>query len=110
MKLTNVNAWHTYAGGTSAASDKNGYDAYATIGRYSIQPISSKHDVEQHLGYRVHFLNEKGKLAGGLWQPIHMLTTLPHARTLCQEHMVANKGEIVPEQVPGFHKTPACAM
>ena len=101
MKLTNGDAWHTFAGGTSAASDTNSYSAYATIGRYLINPISHKHNVEHHLGYRVWFLNELGRLDGGLWQAIHNLTDLLSARRLCQAHMEANNGELVPEQIPG---------
>jgi hypothetical protein len=83
--------WNTYAGGCFAASDKNSYDAVCSIGRYSIQPISSEHDVEHHLGYRVHFLNELGKLAGGLWQELADLVDLNKARRLCKDHYEASK-------------------
>lgn len=108
MTLTNTKAWHVYAGGTSAASDKHGYDAYTTLGRYMIQPCSHPHNVELHIGYKVTFCNEKGALTGGLYQPIvDYKTSLPHARKLCQEHMVKHSGELVAEQIPGSAGTPA---
>ena len=99
-KLTNGAVWHVHAGGTCAASDRYGYDAYTTIGRYMVNPISARHNVERHIGYQVMFCNEKGQLGGGLYHSIRELTTLPMARRLCQEHMLANGGEIVPEQIP----------
>jgi hypothetical protein len=94
MRLTNREAWDTYAGGTCAASDRNAYQSRATIGNYSIQPISSKYNVCRHIGYRVHFLNVFGKLSGGLWQNLGVVT-LPEARRRCQKHMVENGGEYV---------------
>ena len=100
MKLTHPDVWHCYAGGTFAAPDKHGYDAYTTIGRYMIQPISSKNNSNRHIGYSVQFCNEKGKLTGGLYQPIDTLTDLRNARKLCQNHMQLNNGELVPEQIP----------
>jgi hypothetical protein len=92
MKLTNPDAWNVYAGGTFAASDRNSYDVVTPLGKYTIQPVSHKYNVEKHIGYVVYFLNEKGKLPGGLWQPLKGdilrpgLATLPEARRLCQQH------------------------
>ena len=57
------------------------------VGRYYISPISATHNVERHLGYAVAVANTAGVLQGGLWQTLHPLTTLPHARRLCQQHM-----------------------
>ncbi len=105
MHLTHPDAWHCYAGGTSAADDRNGYDAYTTIGRYMIQPVSSKHNVQRHIGYSVMFCNEKGAMTGGLYQPLNdgKITTLPHARRVCRQHAEKNSGTLVPEQIPGAH-------
>lgn len=94
MRLTNRNAWDTYAGGTAAASDRYAYQSRSTIGNYSVQPNSSKHNVNRHIGYRVHFLNVFGKLSGGLWHDLGMVT-LPEARRRCQKHMEENGGEYV---------------
>jgi hypothetical protein len=101
MHLTNRAAWHIYAGGTCARDDKYGYDAFTTIGRYTIQPISSENNVNRHIGYIARFLNEKGKLTGGLWQDLHARpTTLPNARRLCRNHAEANGGTLILEQLP----------
>jgi len=94
MRLTNQDAWDTYAGGTFAASDRNSYQTRTTIGDYSIQPISSENNCERHIGYRVYFINRLGKLNGGLWQNLG-LTTLPKARIRCHNHMANNGGEYV---------------
>lgn len=55
---TSLSQWNTFAGGTSAAAGKHGYDARVTdsshrIGyqTFTIQPISS--DRGRHLGYRL---------------------------------------------------------
>lgn len=94
MRLTNREAWDTYAGGTAAAANRNSYQCRATIGNYSVQPISSKHNVNRHIGYRVYFVNVLGKLSCGLWHDLGMVT-LPEARRRCQKHMVENGGEYV---------------
>jgi hypothetical protein len=101
MKLTHPNAWHTAAGGTTARDDKYSYSAFTTIGRYMLQPVSSEYNVNRHLGYIVTFLNEKGKLEGGLWQRLYKRPmTLPNARKLCDNHLVSYGGTLVPEQLP----------
>lgn len=100
-KLTNRAVWHVHGGGIATADDRSGYDAYTTIGRYMIQPVSSPHNCQRHIGYNVMFCNEKGALNCLLYTTIKKLTTLPEARRLCQKHMLDNGGEIVPEQIPG---------
>lgn len=88
MKLTNPDAWLMFAGGCFAASDKHSYQVVTEIGRYDISPISADDNVEHHLGYVVHFLNDLGKQPGGLWQSLSTpLVPLREARSLCQQHL-----------------------
>lgn len=103
-KLTHPDAWNTYAGGTFAAPDRHAYDSKTTIGTYSIQPIGHRHNSNRHMGYRVHFINDKGKITApgtGLWNILKGtelqpgLCTLPEARRLCQQHLEANNGEVI---------------
>ena len=94
MHLTHRDAWNTYAGGTSAASDRYSYDVQTEIGDYKIWPISAANNCERHIGYRVWFCNVKGHLQGGLWQLIANLTTLPKARRLCREHLEQHNGDL----------------
>ena len=115
MKLTHKDVWHIYAGGCWAAQDKCGYKAITSIGNYSIQPISHRHNVNKHLGYVVNFENVLGKVGGGLNQRLYGVasldigTALPvpvqqryfnlrAARRLCQEHMEKHGGYITPIQ------------
>jgi len=99
-RLTNPTVWHVSAGGTFAASNKNGYSAYTTIGRYMISPMSSPNNVERHIGYNVQFINEKGKLPGGLWQQVTSRVDLRTARQSCTDHCKLWEGELVLEQLP----------
>lgn len=95
MKLTNPDAWHTFGGGTCAASYKNSHKAITTIGDYSISPVSSQHNTEIHCGYQVTFHNVLGKLSGGLNQNLtNCLVNLQTARRLCSEHCEMNAGRI----------------
>lgn len=95
-KLTSAANWNTYAGGLFAASDRYSYDVYTDIGLYKIGPVSSKYDVENHLGYMVHFCNTQGKLPGGLWQPLSKnLVNLTEARKLCDDHFRSNGGTAI---------------
>lgn len=65
----NKNKWNMYAGGTAAAEGKHSYDVRGDFGLYSVDPISTSSG--RHLGYRVKFANEKGKLSGrGLWSEL----------------------------------------
>lgn len=87
MKLRGSKNWNVFAGGTCAASDRNSYSVETPNGKYMIQPVSSEYDVERHLGYKVWFINSKGRRAGGLWQELSdTLVSLPLARHLCHEH------------------------
>ena len=88
MKLTHPDAWHTFAGGTSAASDRHSYSAVLNCGEYRIWPVSSARNVERHIGYRAYFVNTHGATCGGLWQPLEhsLLLTLPQARRACRNH------------------------
>jgi len=97
MKLTNKNAWHTFAGGSGAASDKYSYQAMTTIGEYNINPVSSQGNYEKHIGYSVQFANTEGKLPGGLWHNLKPtgLVDLPQAKRICQQHMEKHQGEIL---------------
>lgn len=112
MKLTHPDAWHQYAGGTFAAPDKRGYDAFTTIGRYMITPISNQFNSNRHIGYDVKFCNEKGILEGGLYQnigpqpklcfrkPSPTTVNLLTARRLCQNHHEIHKGTLIPPTNP----------
>ena len=69
--------WHTYAGGTSAAEGKKGYSTGRTeYGHYDITPLASRYGM--HMGYRLYFVNDKGRLGGGLWQQIGSLYRSPN--------------------------------
>lgn len=63
-------AWpHTFAGGTSAAPGKYGYESERLpIGYFSISPISWPNG--RHRGYVATFVNDKGAVPGGLHQTI----------------------------------------
>ena len=76
--------WSMFAGGTGAASGKHGYDTRGTFGEYNIQPICSRHGL--HLGYRLHFLNTKGKLRGGLWQELGIFRSPNEAKGAAKKH------------------------
>jgi hypothetical protein len=93
--------WGVTAGGTFAAPDKHGYTYYCDIGEYHISPISSKTNVNRHIGYLVQFANSLGKVHsnGGLWKDLSKTkVNLVTAKRLCREHYEANKdwaGELV---------------
>jgi len=76
--------WNTYAGGTFAAPDKHGYSARTNLGTYDIQPVSFSSG--KHRGYRLHFINDKGKLAGGLYQEIGMFRSPNAAKSASIKH------------------------
>ena len=105
MRLTNRDCWHIIAGGTFAASDRNSFQVFTTLGEYRINPISSRHNSEKHLGYVVYFVNCKGALLGGLWQSLGngKVFNLRESRKICQTHFEKNGGELIPEQLPGNH-------
>lgn len=100
-KLTNGKAWATYAGGCFAASGSNSYDVRTSIGSYKINPVSSKTNVERHLGYMVWFVNDLGKVNGGLWQQLRLVNigqgvyNLRESRAICQKHLDEHEGEVL---------------
>jgi len=87
--------WHMHAGGVSAASDRHGYTAHTKVGSYYIQPVSSKFNVERHVGYRVSFTNDQGYVGGiGLWFSLaDYPVKLREAKQLCEKHF-AEKGAL----------------
>lgn len=76
--------WNMFAGGTGAAEGKHSYQAKVDEGEYDIQPVSNEHG--RHLGYRLHFVNSKGKLPGGLWQDLGLLRSPGAAKSKAKEH------------------------
>jgi hypothetical protein len=79
--------WTTYAGGVFAADDRYSYTADTGAGKYMINPVSHKDDCSKHIGYRVWFVDVRGKTALGLYQPLAKhLVNLPKARRLCRGH------------------------
>jgi hypothetical protein len=76
--------WSTFAGGTSAAEGKHGYDTHLSVGTYSIQPVTTQYG--RHAGYLVHFINDKGVLVGGLWQQIGKFHSPNAAKKASREH------------------------
>lgn len=97
MRLTNPNAWHTFAGGTCAASDRHSFQAITSIGQYCVDPVSSRHNVECHIGYSVRFATNGAVpgLQNGLWRSLSpSLVTLPEARRLCQAHHAEHGAEL----------------
>lgn len=105
MKLTNRDSWHTFAGGIFAASNRNSFQAFSTLGDYQVNPISSRHNSEKHLGYIVYFVNCKGTLPGRLYHSLGngKVFNLRESRKLCQKHLEENGGKLIPEQIPGYH-------
>ncbi len=101
LKLTNIDAWHVYAGGCGAPSDSHSYSAHTSIGEYNIWPHGQKDNCENLLGYQALFCNNKGLLPGGLWITLEKPTTLPKARQLCQDHLAKHNGTINENQIPG---------
>ncbi len=80
--------WSVSAGGTGARADKYGYSARPDgLGEYHISPVSSRHNVNRHVGYVVHYVNTAGRVGGGLW---HQLAATPvnlaTAKRICREH------------------------
>lgn len=76
--------WHTYAGGVT--SDKHGYSTTRYIfGYYDIHPVSSRSG--RHIGYRLYFVNDKGKLPGGLWQDLGMFNSPNSAKGAAKRHL-----------------------
>ena len=75
--------WHTYAGGIS--SNKHGYSTsrYA-FGYYDIQPVSNRFG--SHVGYRLYFVNDKGKRPGGLWQDLGLFSSPNAAKGMAKKH------------------------
>lgn len=80
--------WSMYAGGTSAAEGKHGYDATFPQGKYSIQPVSTSSG--RHRGYSTHFINDRGALVGGLWQNLGLFRSPNEAKRKCLEHYQLN--------------------
>jgi hypothetical protein len=80
--------WHVYAGGTGAAEGKRGYATYTDIGEYHVWPVSSTSG--RHLGYDAWFANTKGKLPGGLWQPLGRFRSPNEGKQAVRDHHEAN--------------------
>jgi len=60
--------WHTYEGGTFGGG-KKGYSAHPPEGNYKIDPVTWP--TGRFRGYVLTFENVKGRLSGGLHQPIY---------------------------------------
>ena len=78
--------WETYAGGVFAAEGKHSYVARTSKGAYLVSPVSSKHNVNRHIGYVVDFVNTTGGFGRGLYQQLGSLCTLREARQRCKTH------------------------
>lgn len=76
--------WSTFAGGTAAAPGKHGHSAHPPQGTYQIQPISNRWG--RHKGYLLHFINDKGRLPGGLWQELGMFASPNLAKGAANRH------------------------
>jgi len=75
-------------------NNKYGYDFYFTKGRYMINPYASQYG--RFLGYIVYFLNEKGSLAGGLWQELGKVRSPQAGRSLAKKHFEQNFTTVKP--------------
>ena len=76
---------HTVAGGTGAAEGKHGYETERLpVGYYRIAPFSWPNG--RHRGYVLHFVNDRGALAGGLWQELGTHSSPNKAKGRALEH------------------------
>lgn len=76
---------HTTAGGTGAAEGKRGYSTERmAVGYYDIAPVTFPNG--RHRGYQLHFVNDKGALAGGLWQTLGLHSSPNKAKAKAAEH------------------------
>lgn len=83
--------WNMFGGGSFAKDGKHSLSVSTQHGSYHIQPVSSRHNVNRHAGYNVHFTDEKGhghNENGGLWKHLNggNLTDLNSAKRLANEH------------------------
>ena len=76
--------WSMFAGGTGAASGKHGYAAVGSFGEYMIQPVSTQYG--RHKGYQEYFINNKGKLPGGLYQSLGLFRSPNEAKGAAIRH------------------------
>jgi hypothetical protein len=91
MKIQN---WDMSAGGVCARDDKHGYSKRTDIGTYFISPISSRYNVNRHVGYLVQFANDRGMIdQAGLWRDLSVsprYVNLREAYKLCNSHFSEN--------------------
>ena len=76
--------WHMHSGGVGAADGKHGYTAAGAFGSYEIQPFSNR--LGRHAGNILHFINRKGRLAGGLWQRLGTFNHPNKAKAAAKQH------------------------
>jgi hypothetical protein len=97
---------HETAGGTFAAEGKRGYSTERMpVGYYDIQPVSWPNG--RHRGYQLHFVNDRGALAGGLWQTLGLHSSPNKAKGRAQEHY----GQLLrAKQLEGWRDAPPAAV
>lgn len=71
MNLRNIDNWNRFAGGISAANDKNSFSIRIDgLGEYHIDPVCWP-NTAKHRGYLIRFANVFGKHGNGLWNNIN---------------------------------------
>jgi hypothetical protein len=85
--------WHMFAGGSSAKEGKHGYVFYAPQDEYHIAPISSRQNVNRHLGYSLKYAATGGAPRGGhsgLWHDLGMFRSAASAAVAARAHYTAS--------------------
>jgi hypothetical protein len=92
-----IGAWNMYAGGTGAREGQHSFDVVLPFGRYMIDPRGYP-----NRGYHLYFVNDKGKIGGGLYHDLGTFSGLIQARNAAAKHAATLPNPWLRVRVPGF--------